>query len=46
VGWNLIKDHMESCLTTPTLELEACLKKDLPRDHPGIDQGFKPGLTV
>jgi hypothetical protein len=41
-----MEDRMESCLAGPTLELEACLKKDLPQDYPGVDQGFKPRLIV
>jgi hypothetical protein len=35
VGWNLVEDHMESCLAAPTLELEAYFKKDLPRGYLG-----------
>jgi hypothetical protein len=46
VGWNLVEDHMKSCLAAPTLELETCLEKDLPRDYLGVDQGFKPRLIV
>jgi hypothetical protein len=29
MGWNLVEDHVESCLAAPTLELEACIEKDL-----------------